>query len=224
MASNPTTPLSSRKQFPSININSNGSPRIAAALNDASDGVEPLTRIPIARNGSMRRMRNSKSFSNDHQLSKSLTQAADHFYVSSLHKNDFLTLDKFGSAGSMHKAHNGGGGDHLINGDITDSAALAPLPSARHYHKLAPAAAPKTTTTNGKYCGAERSLVRTRSKLFCAHLRLYIDWRRWRVYSCAHAVLFLANIWQSQQFNFATATLCHVLRSLGSTDTRLKPA
>lgn len=192
MASNPTTPLVSRKLFLNnnnldsvTNVNSKGRPRIALDITaatttagtdggDGNDGATSLstasptatTRIPIARSGSIRRMRNSKSFSNDHQLSRSLTRADDHYYVSTFRnsKNDFLTLNKFGSAGSMHKAcsssgsggdNNGGGAikSHFANGDCTDATVTANI---RQNHKLAPTT---TTTTNGKYFAAERSMV-----------------------------------------------------------------
>lgn len=133
----------------------------SASSSGTTTNTTVTTRIPIARNGSIRRMRNSKSFSNDHQLSRSLTRAEDHYYVSSFHNNKshFLTLNKFGSVGNMHKACSsassaGSSGvttkNHVANGDCTDSSVTATI---RQNHKL--------TTTNGKYCNnsAERSMV-----------------------------------------------------------------
>lgn len=172
MASNPTTPLSARKQFLSTITASNDGDSDPTDDGNAGGGGGS-TRIPIARNGSIRRMRNSKSFSNDHQLSKSLTQS-DHYYVSQLNKKDFLTLDKFGSAGSMHKAHMASGGAAgsasgsrpLPNGDVTDSTVIVRQQHHHHHHNhhnklsLQTTVATVVAATNSKHCnGGERSLV-----------------------------------------------------------------
>lgn len=168
MASNPTTPLSARKQFLSTLTTSND----GSDQPDDGGTAAGSTRIPIARNGSIRCMRNSKSFSNDHQLSKSLTQS-DHYYVSQLNKKDFLTLDKFGSAGSMHKAHMASGGaasrghSPLANGvDVTDSTARPHHHHHQHHNhhnnklSLQATVATVVAATNGKACnGGDRSLV-----------------------------------------------------------------